>query len=176
MKGAIHKWRPMICLDFWSPIPNRSIICYTYTMAFNDSLKPLPPSFPKGRHLWTAPNSAWLINFDQKQDDENMFNDSSQPQLKLEKLKLENVVEPQIAGNSLKENVEPKPKKRIRKKPDFQHCFICGLRCRYLNRHIQIMHSNDTKYECDICKTYSARSKGQLYLHMGAKHINNVKT
>lgn len=73
---------------------------------------------------------------------------------------------------------EQKPKKRIRKKPDYQHCFICGLKCRYLNRHIGIMHSDGTKFECDICKApkYCARSKGQLYIHMGAKHINKVKT
>ncbi len=68
-----------------------------------------------------------------------------------------------------------RPKKRIRKKPEYQHCFICGLKCRYLNRHISIMHSSDRKYECDICKTYCARSKGQLYIHMRAKHINKVK-
>lgn len=67
---------------------------------------------------------------------------------------------------------EQKSKKRIRKKPEYQHCFICGLRCRYLNRHISIMHSNGTKYECDICKVYCARSKGQLYIHMSVKHIN----
>lgn len=70
--------------------------------------------------------------------------------------------------------LEVKPKKRIRKKPEYQHCYICGLRCRYLNRHIGIMHSNNAEYECDICKNYSARTKGQLYIHMDTKHINKT--
>lgn len=104
------------------------------------------------------------------------------PVVRLEQIKLENIPtldEP--AGDALLiESLDARPKKRIRKKPEYQHCFICGLKCRYLNRHIQIMHSNDAKYECDICiqakQTYCARSKGQLYIHMGAKHINKIKT
>lgn len=97
--------------------------------------------------------------------------------LKLEKLETENTIQDHnIDDTVLEGNSEVKSKKRIRKKPEYQHCFICGLRCRYLNRHISIMHSNGSKYECDICKTYCARSKGQLYIHMGAKHINKVKT
>lgn len=87
--------------------------------------------------------------------------------------KVVDVVDSILEGKS-----EPKPRKRIRKKPEYQHCFICGLRCRYLNRHIGIMHSDGVKYECDICKTpkYWAKSKGQLYIHMGAKHINKIET
>lgn len=98
------------------------------------------------------------------------------PILKLERIKTENNTTDTIDDTLLEGNFKQKSKKRIRKKPEYQHCFICGLRCRYLNRHIGIMHSNGTKYECDICKTYCARSKGQLYIHMGAKHINKMKT